>query len=98
ALFFGAGNPASAGNCKLPSGTVYDPQLRPTAVRCSVQDYEEMISGSRQCSEWTAVEKKIGHGFANRPWGNEGVQYGLRALQQGLITPAEVADLNAKIG
>ena len=42
--------------------------------------------------------RSIGHGFANRPWGNEGVQYGLKALQQGLITPAEFADLNAKIG
>ena len=26
------------------------------------------------------------------------MQYGLTALQQGLITPAQFADLNAKIG
>ena len=98
ALFYGAGNPATAGNCKLPNGTVYDPVLRPTAVRCDIQDYEEMIWGHRPSSEWTAVEKRIGHGFANRPWGNEGEQYGLKALQQGLITPAEFADVNEKIG
>ena len=96
ALFYGAGNPATAGNCKLPDGTVYDPVLRPTAVRCDIQDYEEAIWGQRPSSEWTAVEKSIGHGFANRPWGNEGVQYGLKALQQGLITPAEFADINAE--
>ncbi len=83
ALFYGAGNPATAGNCKLPDGTVYDPVTRPTAVRCDIQDYEEAIWGHRPPSQWTAVEKSIGHGFANRPWGNEGVQYGLRALQTG---------------
>ena len=98
ALFYGAGDPTAAGNCKLPDGTVYDPVLRPNAVRCDVQDYQEAIWGQRPRSEWTAPEKKIGHGFANRPWGNEGVQYGLQALQKGLITPAEFADLNAKIG
>jgi hypothetical protein len=98
ALFFGAGDPTSAGNCKLPNGTVYDPVQRPTAVRCDIQDYEQAIWGRRSASEWTAVEKKIGHGFANRPWGNAGVQYGLQALQEGLITPAEFADINANIG
>lgn len=98
ALFYGAGDPTTAGNCKLPDGTVYDPVLRPTAVRCDVQDYQEAIWGPRPRSEWTPVEKQIGYGFANRPWGNAGVQYGLEALQQRLITPAEFADLNAKIG
>ena len=98
ALFFGAGDPTNAGNCKLPTGTAYDPVLRPKAVRCDIQDYEEAIWGRRPAREWTAVEKKIGFGFANRPWGNTGVQYGLQALQQGLITPAEFTDLNANIG
>ena len=98
ALFYSAGDPTNAGNCKLPTGTVYDPALRPTAVRCDIQDYEQAIWGQRPRSEWTAVEKKIGYGFANRPWGNEGVEYGLEALKEGLITPAEFADLNAKIG
>jgi hypothetical protein len=98
ALFYGAGDPTTAGNCKLPDGTVYDPVARPTAVRCDVQDYQEAIWGPRPRSEWTAVEKQIGYGFANRPWGNAGVEYGLQALQQGLITPAEFADLNAKVG
>src|SRR3954451_4763306 len=37
-------------------------------------------------------------GYAGRPLDNVGVQYGLTALQQGLITPAQFVDLNAKIG
>ena len=98
ALFFGAGDPTKASNCELPSGTVYDPTARPTAVRCDIQDYEQAIWGQRPKSEWTTVEKKIGHGFANEPYGNTGVQYGLEALQKGLITPAEFADLNENIG
>src|SRR3954452_19722878 len=56
------------------------------------------IFGLRPPSQWTAPEKKIGHGFANEPWGNEGVQYGLVALRSGEIKPDEFVDLNQKIG
>jgi hypothetical protein len=44
------------------------------------------------------VEKQLGHGFAGRPVGNVGVQYGLHALEEGIITPAQFVDLNAKVG
>jgi Tannase-like family of unknown function (DUF6351) len=37
-------------------------------------------------------------GFAGRPLDNVGVQYGLAALKQGTISPAQFADLNARIG
>jgi Tannase-like family of unknown function (DUF6351) len=37
-------------------------------------------------------------GFARSPWGNVGVQYGLQALRDGAITPAEFLDLNANVG
>ncbi|HET6214994.1 MAG TPA: DUF6351 family protein, partial [Micromonosporaceae bacterium] len=37
-------------------------------------------------------------GFARSPWDNVGVQYGLSALRNGTITPAEFLDLNAKVG
>ena len=47
---------------------------------------------------WTPQEKQIGHGFADTPVDNVGVQYGLGALQQGEITPAQFVDLNQKIG
>lgn len=37
-------------------------------------------------------------GWARVPWDNVGVQYGLRALNEGAITEAEFLDLNAKVG
>ena len=37
-------------------------------------------------------------GWARSPWDNVGVQYGLKALVDGHITPAEFVDLNAKAG
>jgi hypothetical protein len=38
------------------------------------------------------------NGYARSPWDNVGVQYGLQALRDGHITPAEFLDLNAKVG
>jgi Tannase-like family of unknown function (DUF6351) len=37
-------------------------------------------------------------GYARSTWDNVGVQYGLKALVDGRITPAEFLDLNAKVG
>ena len=37
-------------------------------------------------------------GYARRTWDNVGVQYGLRALIEGQISPEEFIDLNARIG
>lgn len=37
-------------------------------------------------------------GLARVPWDNVGVQYGLRAVANGQITPDEFLDLNTKIG
>jgi hypothetical protein len=37
-------------------------------------------------------------GFARSTWDNVGVQYGLQALRDGHITPAEFLDLNATVG
>ncbi|MGH3762953.1 DUF6351 family protein [Actinophytocola sp.] len=37
-------------------------------------------------------------GFARSTWDNVGVQYGLKALVDGHITPAEFLDLNAAVG
>jgi hypothetical protein len=42
--------------------------------------------------------KRAIDGFANRPYSNVGVQYGLTALNSGSITPAQFVDLNSKLG
>lgn len=77
---------------------VYDPAANPTGARCTLQDAQAPILGYRTREAWSQVEKRIGRGFANRPMDNVGVQYGLRALLDGDITPEQFADMNAKIG
>ena len=53
-------------------------------------------------THWADAEEAYGEnpatGYANVPWDNVGVQYGLRAVADGQITPAEFLDLNARVG
>jgi hypothetical protein len=65
----------------------YDPQTNPGGVRCTLADY--MVN---------ALSTRTQDGFAGRPLDNVGVQYGLNALKAGQISPAQFADLNARIG
>jgi uncharacterized tannase-like protein DUF6351 len=90
--------PGKAANCNLPAGEVYNPETNPTGARCTIEDYEQNIWGPRPSSEWGPVEQRIDKGFANTPFDNVGVQYGLKALQAGLISPAEFANINAQFG
>ena len=86
-------NPTST-SCTAPGGTgfgphepwMYDPVTNPTGTRCTLQDYQVAIFGKRP------------DGFANRPYDNVGLQYGLKALQAGKITPEQFVDLNEKVG
>lgn len=77
---------------------VYDAQANPTGTRCTLQDYGVAIWGQRPPEAWGPVEQRIGRGFANRPFDNVGVQYGLQALQSGEILPEQFVDLNEKVG
>jgi hypothetical protein len=45
-----------------------------------------------------AIFGKRPDGFANRPYDNGGVQYGLNALREGKITSEQFVDLNEKVG
>jgi len=98
ATFGNADNPTTAANCALPAADVYSPTSNPTGVRCTLQDYQQAVWGPRPQGVWSAVEKRIGRGFAARPFDNVGVQYGLDALNAGTLSPAQFLDLNAKIG
>jgi hypothetical protein len=80
-------DPTRATNCNLPASVVYHPVLNPAGVRCTLLDYQIAVWGPRPSD-----------GFAKRPSGNFGIQYGLNALNAGQITPAQFIDLNAKIG
>jgi Tannase-like family of unknown function (DUF6351) len=71
----------------VPVADRYDPVTNPTGAR---GDF------------WTGMVNVFGidphTGFARSGYDNVGVQYGLRALNAGGITPEEFLDLNAKIG
>jgi hypothetical protein len=76
----------------------YHPDTNPGGVRCSIQDAAINVFGPRPESDWSANEMALGRGFAGVPMDNVGVQYGLRALQNGTILPSQFVDLNEKIG
>lgn len=95
---YNASSPAWCNMSSHEPEKVYNPTTNPGGVRCSIQDYMVNILGLREPQYWGPVEKKIGHGFANRPYDNVGVLYGLHALQAGTITTAQFVDLNVKVG
>ncbi len=95
--FFGAANPAQA----CPGTTAedrYNPVTNIGGIRCNTADFSINVFGPRPESEWGQEEKELGHGFANLAYSNAGVLYGLSALREGKITPAEFVDVNKKIG
>ena len=63
------------------------PLANPGGARCDVFDHTANVYGRDPTT-----------GFALRPLDNVGVQYGLRALETGVITPAQFLDLNELIG
>jgi len=80
-------DPTNASACSLPAEAVYDPQTNPDGVRCTLPDYMVSIFGRRSSDD-----------FANRPYDNVGVQYGLHALLSGVISPEEFVSLNEQVG
>lgn len=65
----------------------YHAGTNPTGVRCTFQDF--MVSVLGRGGE---------DGYANLVFDNVGVQYGLSALNSGLITPDKFVDVNARSG
>jgi hypothetical protein len=80
------------------SATRYDPITNPGGVRCTIADAAINVFGPEPANLWSPVERKLHRGFARLPVDNVGVEYGLKALKAGHITPAEFVDLNAAIG
>ena len=65
----------------------YDTGKNPTGIRCDVYDHNINIYG-----------KDPATGYARRPIDNVGVQYGLGALNDGVISPDLFLEMNEKIG
>jgi hypothetical protein len=82
----------------VPSEETYNAETNPGGVRCTLADYMINVFGPRPSSVWSDPEKQIGRGFAGMPLDNVGVQYGIEALKNGLITTDQFVDLNEKIG
>jgi hypothetical protein len=75
--------------------------LNPTFT--NVQDIDKLAQGTAgvEWTHWADLVNIYGtdaSGFARSPWDNVGVQYGLQALRDGVITPADFLDLNAQVG
>jgi hypothetical protein len=73
--------------CSLPEALRYDAVKNPTGARCDIYDHAVNV--------WGRDPKT---GFARRPLDNVGIQYGLGALNAGVISKEQFLDLNAKIG
>jgi hypothetical protein len=73
--------------CALPPEQIYDPATNPEGARCTLQDSIVNLLGTDDDT-----------GFARRPIDNTGVQYGLDALEAGVITVDQFLDLNETIG
>src|SRR5690349_24619183 len=65
------------------SRTRFDSDTNPGGVRCDILTLMRNQLGPRPESVWSAQEKAAGKGFAGIPFGNAGVQYGLKALLGG---------------
>jgi hypothetical protein len=78
---------AAACDASMPKDQVYDPVKNPKGVRCSLQDNEANIYGRDPKS-----------GGAPQIFDNVGVQYGLRAFNEGKITANQFLELNERIG
>jgi hypothetical protein len=74
-------------NCGLSADQAFDPVKNPDGPRCTLQDRAVTLFGKRSMDR-----------YANRALDNVGVQYGLKALLAGVISPAQFLDLNSKVG
>ena len=82
---------APRNNCLLPAALVYDPVTNPNGTRCGDADLvHRRVGHDRTASRRAACVRADGD--------NVGMQYGLKALLSGAISPEEFVTLNEKIG
>ena len=97
--FFPAAYPDQESCPGLEDGVaVYDAQDAPDGLRCGLLDYMKSQFGLRSPEVWSANEQLLSRGFGGIPLDNVGVQYGLRALQSGVITGDQFLKVNREIG
>jgi len=97
--FLNASNPGvtnpitGANNCGtgFPAALVYNAATNPKGVRCDTYDHDAGLVG-------TYVDPADGVTKANVPRDNVGLQYGLKALQTGVLSAEEFVQLNEGVG
>lgn len=72
----------------IPVADRYHPDANPVGIRCAIADFVSNVYG---------VDQATGFGRPVIP-DTVGVQYGLDALQRGVISPEQFVDLNERIG
>ncbi|MBT8145456.1 MAG: hypothetical protein KJN90_01305 [Gammaproteobacteria bacterium] len=78
---------------QVPPEAAYHPVNNPAGVRCSIYDGMRNVFGEKIYPEINQERA-----FARAPHDNIGVQYGLAALNEGLIDKELFLDLNENIG
>src|SRR5882757_9317346 len=78
---------APRNNCRLPAALVYDPVTNPNGTRCGDADLSAAVGG-------TTDGIVPGSTRALQTGDNVGIQYGLKALLSGAITPEAFVTLN----
>lgn len=73
--------------CALPEEMRYHPTSNPKGARCEIFEHHVNVYGRNPET-----------GFVRRPIDNVGIQYGLRALNDGAISKEQFLDLNEKVG
>lgn len=79
---FGAGADPTVG-CNLPQELIYHPENNPDGVRCTASDYMVNVWG---------IDPDTG--YARVAGSTIGIEWGLEALQQGVISPEQFVALN----
>ena len=80
-------DPQAEFDASVPTAARYDRQSNPHGARATIWDHTRNAYGIDPAT-----------GFARRPLDNVGVQYGFKALQDGVITVEQFLDLNHGIG
>jgi hypothetical protein len=90
--FLPAGDPTRAGNCGsgFPAALVYNKTTNPRGIRCDGTDHDVAIVG-------TFVDTD-GITKANPAVDNYGIQYGLKALSDGIISAEDFVRVNEGVG
>lgn len=80
-------------SAEIPADMHYHPQHNPAGIRCSIYDGMRNIFGESAHPQISDTRE-----FAGSPHDNVGVQYGLLALNEGLINKQLFLDINEHFG